>query len=76
MAQISNVYNYAVKDQTPHVREHHKGPAVPTRLDCDIDFIISKLKTAAETAIPEGLGMTELECIIKKSDEVLCKGVL
>ena len=54
------------------VREHHKGPAVPTRLDCDINFIISKLKTAAETAIPEGLGMlTELEFIIKKSDEVL-----
>ena len=35
------------------VREHHKGPAVPTRNDCDIDFIMSKLKAAAETAIPQ-----------------------
>ena len=48
------------------VREHHKGPAVPTRNDCDIDFIKSKLKAAAETARPEGLGMTELEFSVKK----------
>ena len=58
MALISNVYNYAVKDQTPHVREHHKGPAVPTWGECDINFFMAKLKAAAETAVPEDLGIT------------------
>ena len=53
------------------VREHHKGPAVPTWGECDIEFFMAKLKTAAETAIPEGLGMTKLEFIIQQSDEVL-----
>ena len=46
-----------MKDQTPHVREHHKGPAVPTWGECDINFFMAKLKTAAETVIPEGLGI-------------------
>ena len=56
-AQITNVYNYDVKNQTPMVREHHKGPAVPTWGECDINFFMAKLKTAAETVIPEGLGI-------------------
>ena len=53
------------------VREHHKGPAVPTWGECDINFFMAKLKAAAETAIPEGLGMTKLEFSVKKSDEML-----
>ena len=36
-----------------------------------MNFFMAKLETAAKTAIPEGLGMTKLEFIIKKSDEVL-----
>ena len=36
-----------------------------------MNFFMAKLETAAKTAIPEGLGMTNLEFIIKKSDEVL-----
>ena len=68
---MCNVYNYAVKDQTPHVRDHHKGPVVPTWGECDINFFMAKLKSAAETPVPEGLGMTKLEFVVKKSDEVL-----
>ena len=56
-AQIPDVYNYSVKNQVPMVREHHKGPAVPTWGECDINFFMAKLKTAAETVIPEGLGI-------------------
>ena len=52
-SQIDNVYNYGVKDQLPMVREHHKGPAVQIRGEYDLDFIMGKLKTAAETAIPQ-----------------------
>ena len=68
---MCNVYNYAVKDQTPLVRDHHKGPVVPTWGECDINFFMAKLKSAAETPVPEGLGMTKLEFVVKKSDEML-----
>ena len=71
VAQMCNVYNYAVKDQTPLVRDHHKGPVVPTWGECDINFFMAKLKSAAETPVPEGLGMTKLEFVVKKSDEML-----
>ena len=68
---MCNVYNYAVKDQTPHVRDHHKGPVVPTWGECDLDFFKAKLKSAAETPVPYGLGMTKLDFVVKISDEVL-----
>ena len=70
-AQLSNVYNYGVKHQTPLVREHHKGPVLPTWGECDLDFFMARLKTAAETPVPNGLGMKKLEFVVKTSDEVL-----
>ena len=70
-AQLSNVYNYGVNGQTPLVREHHKGPVLPTWGECNLDFFKARLKTAAEANVPNGLGMTKLDFVVKISDEVL-----
>ena len=44
---------------------------MPTWGECDINFFMAKLKAAAETPVLEGLGMTKLEFVVKKSDEML-----
>ena len=44
---------------------------LPTWGECNLDFFKARLKTAAEANVPNGLGMTKLNFVVKISDEVL-----